>query len=126
MKLVLAVMVMVGLASAAVATEANQETMCGRPADLVQIMVDMQGDGFEGVWRETRIFINKDTEDGTLWAFSMPHTTVHPAAMCRRVITDGAEARVETGIICMAAESACRDFTQRALPRMEKIETGTP
>ncbi len=115
------------LAETAATAGTEAATMCGRKADMVDIMIDMQRDSVESVWRDGKIFVSRDATDGSLWGFSLPHTTVHPAAFCRRTVGEGDAAKVETGLICAAGEKACTSFAEQIGKRMDKIEaSATP
>lgn len=115
------------LAETAAAPGTDAGTICGRKADMVQIIIDMQGDKVVSAWRDGKIFVNRDTTDGSLWGFSLPNTTVHPAAFCRRKAGEGDAAKVETGLICTAGEKACTSFAEQISNRMDKIEaTASP
>lgn len=104
---------------------AETATICGRPADLVSLLIDMQKPTVEGLWRDKKMFVNRDTADGSVWVFSLAHTSVHPAAFCRRTVGDGAGAREETGQICTASEKACASFVAQANERLAKLEAAS-
>ncbi len=112
------------LSAAASADEKTAaQTICGRPADMVQIVISMLEPSVESVWRGGKIHVKRDTSDGSLWGFSLPNTTVHPAVFCRRPVSrDGREA-IETGMVCAADEKACASFAEQVTDRFEKIET---
>ncbi|MFM7084476.1 MAG: hypothetical protein ACKOW3_05675, partial [Hyphomicrobium sp.] len=85
-------------------------------------VLEMQKPSVQSVWRDHKLFINKDTTDGSLWAISMPNTTVHPSAVCRRRVGTGETAKVEVGFLCSKSEKACNSFKLQALERMNKVE----
>lgn len=120
-----AVLASVAVFGGAFGAAAEDALLCGRKADMVDIIIDMQGPTVESVWRDGKLFVNRDTADGSLWAFSLPNTTVHPSAVCRRTVGEGATARVEIGILCPAGEKACSSFQAQVLQRMDKIDAGT-
>lgn len=102
--------------------DAKGAEMCGRKGDMVEIVLDMQKPTVISIWRDQKLFINKDEKDGSLWAFSMPNTTVHPSAVCRREIKTAENSKIEVGFLCNANEKACNSFKQQALQRMDKVE----
>lgn len=102
------------------------DTMCGRPADMVQIVIEMQKPSVESLWRDKKLFVNRDAGDGSVWVFSVNNTTVHPAAICRRTSKDGTgKETVEKGTLCTAGEKACASFVEQAEQRLAKIAAGT-
>lgn len=102
--------------------QAKAADMCGRKGNMVDIVLEMQKPSVQTVWRDHKLFINKDISDGSLWAFSMPNTTVHPSAVCRRAIKEGHTSNAEVGILCSLNEKACNSFKVQALEKMNKVE----
>lgn len=115
-----AVLAAVSIAGAAGAADAEGATLCGKKADMVQLIMEMQADTVEQVWTDNKLFVNRDRTTGTLWVFSKPKTTVHPAAACR----EKSAASDVVGLLCTAGEKSCASFRQQAIARMDKIEAG--
>lgn len=103
-------------------SNANEDLLCGRKANMVDIVLEMQKPTVQSVWRDHKLFINKDTIDGSLWAISMPNTTVHPSAVCRRRLGTGETSKMEIGFLCSTNEKACNSFKLQALQKMDKVE----
>lgn len=103
-------------------TFAKDEGLCGRKADMVEVMIEMQKPTVQSVWRDHKLFVNKDSSDGSLWAISMNNTTVHPSVVCRRRTGAGDTSKLEIGFLCSANEKACNSFKLQALERMDKVE----
>jgi hypothetical protein len=97
---------------------AEDTSMCGRKADMVDLILHMQSEALEKVWADSKLFVYRDRNDGTQWVVSMPKTTVHPAAACRRKAGN----KVEAGLLCSAGEKACESFQVQAAERMDKVE----
>lgn len=115
---ILAGLILIGATATVAAETTTEASMCGRKADMVDLILHMQSDTLEKVWTDNKLFVYRDTTDGSQWAFSMPKTTVHPAAACRRK----ASGEVETGLLCTASEKACQSFQVQADERMDKLE----
>ncbi len=97
-------------------------TMCGRPGDMVQLVIDMQMPSVESVWRDKKMFVNRDTGDGSLWAFSVKNTNAHPSAICERQVKDGDTIKTETGVLCTANEKVCKSFSAQVNERLAIIK----
>jgi len=108
-------LVLIGSAASA---GAEDTSMCGRKADMVDLILHMQSEALEKVWTDNKLFVYRDRTDGTQWVFSMPKTTVHPAAACRRKAGD----KMEAALLCGAGEKACESFQVQAAERMDKVE----
>lgn len=115
-----AIVAALSIAGATGAASAEEATLCGKKADMVQIVLEMQAATVEKVWTDNKLFVNRDTTTGTLWVFSMPKTTVHPAAACR----EASAGKDAVGLLCTAAEKVCASFRQQAIERMDKIVAG--
>lgn len=89
-------------------------TICGRAADVSQLLLSMQKASVENVFRDKMMFVLRDQDDGSVWAFSIKHTTVHPAARCRREVKSGDTSRLEIEQVCGASEKACASFASQA------------
>jgi hypothetical protein len=101
---------------------AKAATMCGRPGDMVQLLIEMQKPSIESVWRDKKMFVNRDNDDGSYWAFAVRDTTVHPAAICERQVKDGAAMKVESGQLCAASEKACASFATQVAERLAVLK----
>ncbi|MDX2309381.1 MAG: hypothetical protein NW216_14170 [Hyphomicrobium sp.] len=106
--------------------ETAAATMCGRPADMVQIVIEQQKPSVVSLWRDQKLFVNRDNDDGSVWVFSLQNTTVHPAAICRRTVKDAdGKETIENGQLCTAGEKACTHFAAQVAERLAKIDAGT-
>lgn len=111
--------------SPAVPAAAAPTTICGRPADVSQLLLAMQKPSVENVFRDKMIFVLRDTDDNSIWAFSIKHTTVHPAARCQRT-TAGSAPKLEVEQICGASEKACASFASQADARFKTFAAPLP
>jgi hypothetical protein len=100
--------------------EAEAPSMCGRRGTIVDHLISMQKPSVTGVWRDKTMFIYRDSEDNSVWAFSIENTNAHPAAMCQREVKDGDGVKVETGQICAASEKVCASFRQQMTDNLAK------
>lgn len=87
--------------------------LCGRTGDVSQLLLELQKPAAERLWRDTKLFVLRDHDDGTMWAFSIKNSTVHPAVRCRRPLPGGAASGFETGQLCAAGEAACASFAEQ-------------
>ena len=87
--------------------------LCGRTGDVSQLLLELQKPAAERLWRDTKLFVLRDHDDGTLWAFSIKNSTVHPAVRCRRQVPGGAGPGFEVGQMCPAGEAACASFAEQ-------------
>ena len=94
-------------------------TVCGVKADMVGIMLHMAEDGVAKVAGDNRMFVKRDSRDGTLWVIALPNTTAHPALACRTKTK-------ETALLCTAGEKACASFLVQANERLDKAEKAAP
>jgi hypothetical protein len=96
--------------------EAEMEaTICGSKPEMVDIMLRMVEDGVEKVYSDNKLFVMRDSRDGSLWVVTLPNTTVHPAVVCRTAGKD-------TAILCTAGEKACASFKNQAVERLDKVD----
>ncbi len=89
-------------------------SMCGRTGDVSQLLLDLQKPNAERLWRDSKLFVMRDPDDGSLWAFSIKNSTVHPAVRCRR---PGADA----GLLCPGSDAACASFATQADEKFEEF-----
>lgn len=95
--------------------------LCGRVGDVSQLLLDLQKPSVERLWRDTKIFILRDHDDGSLWAFSIKKSTVHPAVRCRRAIPGDTAPRFEVGQICPSGEAACASFAAQSDEKFDGV-----
>lgn len=88
--------------------------VCGRGGGIPDILLGLQKPATTSLWRDKTLFVLRDGDDGTLWAFSVRSTTVHPAVRCRR-------GTGESGLVCSAGEKACASFTRQADDRFDAL-----
>lgn len=93
------------------------ETICGSKPDMVSIMLRMYEDGVEKVAGDNKMFVKRDTRDGSLWVIALRNTTAHPAVACR-------SKSKEFAVLCSASEKACQSFRAQATERLDKVEAG--
>ncbi len=103
------------------ATAPQPGTICGRSADVSQLLLSMQKASVENLFRDKMMFVLRDQDDSSVWAFSIKHTTVHPAARCRRDVSSGDTPRVEIEQVCGASEKACASFASQADERFKTL-----
>ncbi len=94
-------------------------TVCGVNADMVGIILRMNEDGVEQVGVDNKMFVKRDSRDGTLWVISLPNTTAHPALACRTKAK-------QTELLCSAGEKTCASFLAQATARLDKAEKAAP
>jgi hypothetical protein len=94
-------------------------TVCGVKADMVGIMLRIYEDGVEKVAGDNKMFVKRDSRDGTLWVIALPNTSAHPALACRTKTK-------QTELLCTAGEKACASFLVQATERLDKVEKATP
>ena len=70
------------LLSAVPAHAEQPDTICGSKPDMVGIMLRMYEDGVEKVAGDNKMFVKRDSRDGSLWVIALPNTTAHPAVAC--------------------------------------------
>lgn len=90
-------------------------SLCGTKPEMVDVMLRMIEDGVERLYSDNKMFVNRDSRDGSLWAVTLPNTTAHPSATCRTKAK-------EVALICSAGEKACASFQAQAVARMDKLE----
>jgi hypothetical protein len=90
-------------------------TICGSKPEMVGIMLRMVEDGVEKVAGDNRMFVKRDSRDGSLWVIALPNTTAHPALLCRTK-------EKELAMLCTAGEKACASFRQQAMERLAKVD----
>ncbi len=93
------------------------DNICGSKPDMVGIMLRMYEDGVEKVAGDNKMFVKRDSRDGSLWVIALPNTTAHPAVACRSTAK-------EFLVLCTAGEKACASFRQQATERLDKIDAG--
>lgn len=87
--------------------------LCGRTGDVSHLLLELQKPTAERLWRDAKLFIVRDRDDGALWAFSIKNSTVHPAVRCRRPVQGGVGPGFDVGQICPAGEAACASFAEQ-------------
>lgn len=87
--------------------------LCGRTGDVSQLLLELQKPAAERLWRDNKLFVLRDHDDGTMWAFSIKNSTVHPAVRCRRPLPGGAGPGFQVGQLCAAGEAACASFAEQ-------------
>ena len=106
---------------------AQDASICGRAGEVSQLLLALQKPTAERLWRDTKMFVIRDREDGSMWAFSIKNSTVHPAVRCRKAASSGAPASVDVGQICAAGEAACASFARQVDDRFDSLgASGTP
>jgi hypothetical protein len=90
-------------------------SICGSKPEMVDIMLRMVEDGVEKVYGDNKMFVKRDSRDGSLWVVALPNTTAHPAIVCRTADKDIA-------ILCTAGEKACASFKEQAVERLDKVD----
>lgn len=100
--------------------------MCGRTGDASQLLLALQKPSAERLWRDTKLFVMRDNDDGSLWAFSIKNSTVHPAVRCRRPLTGAAAPDVDAGLLCPAGEAACASFAAQADAKFDEAAAAAP
>lgn len=93
-------------------------SICGSKPEMVDIMLRMVEDGVEKVYGDNKMFVKRDSRDGSLWVVALPNTTAHPAVVCRTAGKD-------ISILCTAGEKACGSFKNQAVERLEKLDAGS-
>ncbi len=107
------------LFSASPALAETPADLCGSKPEMVGIMLRMVEDGVEKVYGDNKMFVKRDSRDGSLWVIALPNTTAHPAVACR---TKGSD----LVLLCNAGEKACASFKDQATARLDKVEAGAP
>lgn len=115
--------------------QAAPDTLCGRSGAIADLLLSLQKASVESLWRDKTLFVLRDHEDGSLWAFSIKNSTVHPAVRCRRPPRTGdgrqpgpaAETgpAPEIGQICTAGDKACASFATQADARFAAVAAAT-
>lgn len=100
---------------------AETAAICGRAGDVSAHLLALQKPAAERLWRDTKLFVMRDRDDGSLWAFSIKNSTVHPAVRCRRPLPGGAASGMEVGQICPAGDAACASFAAQADEKFESF-----
>jgi hypothetical protein len=89
--------------------------ICGSKPEMVDIMLRMYEDGVEKVYGDNKMFVKRDSRDGSLWVIALPNTTAHPAVACRTKAMD-------TAMLCNAGEKPCASFKEQAAARFKKVD----
>ena len=89
--------------------------------DVASILLGLQKPATTSLWRDKTLFVLRDGDDGSLWAFSIKNTTVHPAVRCRRAPPGARAAAIETAQICTAGDGACASFASQAERRFDAV-----
>jgi hypothetical protein len=118
MKLIGKLLAVGGVLLSALPAHAEQpDTICGSKPDMVGIMLRMYEDGVEKVAGDNKMFVKRDSRDGSLWVIALPNTTAHPAVACRSKTK-------EFSVLCSSGEKACASFRTQATERLDKVEAG--
>lgn len=89
--------------------------ICGSKPEMNGIMLRLYEDGVEKVYGDNKMFVKRDSRDGSLWVITLPHTTAHPSVACRN-------AAKEMVVHCSAGEKPCASFKEQATARFEKVD----
>jgi hypothetical protein len=92
-------------------------SMCGSKPEMVDVMLRMLEDGVEKLYSDSKIFVKRDSRDGSFWVVTLANTTAHPAVVCRTAAKD-------ISMLCAAGEKACNSFKSQAVERLAKIDAG--
>lgn len=103
------------LGSAMPAMAETPADICGSKPEMNGIMLRLYEDGVEKVYGDNKMFVKRDSRDGSLWVITLPHTTAHPSVACRN-------AAKEIIVHCNAGEKPCASFKEQAVGRFEKVD----
>lgn len=106
--------------AAASPAAAAPDALCGRSGSISELLLGLQRPEVESLWRDKMLFVVRDGQDGTLWAFSIKNTTVHPAVRCRRAVAGAAR---DSGLLCASSEKSCASFAAQADERFDALTT---
>jgi hypothetical protein len=105
------------------------QDLCGRPAEAPEALLERMSkvEKLQELSRDKSYVALNDAARGTVWTFTVPGHPAHPTAVCRRLVPDGNEMRLQTNVQCNASEAECRklvdafqELNQRMLQEMKK------
>lgn len=102
-----AILAAVGLA--AVSLPAVAQDLCGRPREAPAAVHDRltKTETLKESFRDKAYAAVNDEAKGVVWTFTVPGYPAHPSVVCRHVVKDGTEMRLETQVQCNASEAEC-------------------
>jgi hypothetical protein len=121
-----AILAAVGLASFSLLAAAQD--LCGRPREAPSAVYDrLKSEKLKESFRDKAYAAVNDEAKGVVWTFTVPGHPAHPSVVCRRIIKDGADMRLETQVQCNASEAECerlvkafQELNHRMLQDMKK------
>lgn len=116
------------LAALSVSTAAAQD-LCGRPREAPDAVYERltKTEKRTESFRDKAYAVINDDAKGIVWTFTVPGHPAHPSVVCRHIIKDGADMRLETQVQCNASEAECerlvkafQELNHRMLREMKK------
>lgn len=110
-------------------TPALAQDLCGRPPEAPQALFERltKTEKLKEVSRDKSYIALNDTATDTVWTFTVAGHPAHPTALCRRLVPDGNEMRLQMNVQCNASEAECRklvdafqDLNQRMIREIKK------
>jgi hypothetical protein len=91
-------------------TPALAQDLCGRPAEAPEALLERltKVEKLKELSRDKAYVALNDAARGTVWTFTVPGHPAHPSAVCRRLVPDGKEMRLQMNVQCNADEAECR------------------
>jgi hypothetical protein len=88
---------------------AAADDLCGEPKATPQALyARLSKDGRLREMHRNEEYIGLENgQDGTLWTFTLPAHSAHPAAICRRMMERRGVLEIPTAIVCEGGEAAC-------------------
>ena len=93
----------------AVSLPAAAQDLCGRPREAPDVVYDRltKTEKLKESFRDKAYAAVNDEAKGTVWTFTVPGHPAHPSVVCRHIVKDGTEMRLETQVQCNASEAEC-------------------
>jgi hypothetical protein len=113
----------------AVSPPAAAQDLCGRPREAPDAVYDRltKTEKLKESFRDKAYVAVNDDAKGVVWTFTVPGHPAHPSVVCRHIMKDGADMRLETQVQCNASEAECerlvkafQELNHRMLQDMKK------
>ena len=105
------------------------QDLCGRPSETPETLFERMSktEKLKELSRDKSYIALNDTAKDTVWTFTVPGHPAHPSAVCRRLVPDGNQMRLQMNVQCNASETECRklvdafqELNQRMILEMKK------
>ena len=93
----------------AVSVPAVAQDLCGRPREAPDVIHDRltKSENLKENFRDKAYAAVNDEAKGVVWTFTVPGHPAHPSVVCRHIVKDGSDMRLDTQVQCNASETEC-------------------